>query len=313
MPLRLVFAALALSLLGACAAPQTARLLESNASALPRFAQVGGVPFYAQTDNYCGPAALAMAATWAGVPLTQERAGEMVFTPGKEGTLRNDVVAAARRLGLLAVQIDDMPSLLAEVADGHPVIVFQNLGLSWAPRWHYSVVLAYDLERQTIVQHSGMTADRVTDLNAFERTWARGDYWALVLVPAGRLPATRRQTALLDAALGLERMGDYDAAIIAYASILTRFPSNMPAWLGLGNSEYGRGEFAAAAAAFEQAATVAPHDPAAWNNLAYAYAAAGRNREARGAAERAVAVAAPEAVAAYQDTLREMAALPVVD
>ena len=311
MPIRLVLAALALWLLGACAAPQTARLLESNASALPRFAQVGGVPFYAQTDNYCGPAALAMAATWAGVPLTQERAGEMVFTPGKEGTLRNDVVAAARRLGLMAVELDDVSSLLAEVAAGHPVIVFQNLGLSWVPRWHYSVVLAYDLDHQTIVQHSGITPDRATDLNAFERTWARGDYWAVVLVPAGELPAAGRETALLEAALGLERLHNYNPATKGYKSILKKFPSNTPAWMGLGNSEYARADFVAAAEAFERAATVAPGDPAAWNNLAYAYAAAGRNRDARRAAERAVAAATPATVGAYQDTLREMAALPI--
>ena len=207
MSIRLVLAVMALWLLGACAAPQTARLLDSHAPGLPRFAQVGGVPFFPQSDNYCGPAALAMAATWAGEPLTQERAGELVFTPGKEGTLRNDMVGAARRLGLMAVELNDVPSLLAEVAAGHPVIVFQNLGLSWVPRWHYSVVLAYDLDHQRIVQHSGVTSDRVTDLNAFERTWARGDYWALVVVPADQLPAAGREADLLQAALGLEQIG----------------------------------------------------------------------------------------------------------
>lgn len=306
MPTRLVVAALALWLLGACAAPQTARLLDTGAPDLPRYAQVRGVPFFAQSDNYCGPAALAMAATWAGEALTQERAGELVFTPGKEGTLRTDMVGAARRLGLMAVELGDVRSLLTEVAAGHPVIVFQNLGLSWVPRWHYSVVLAYDLDHQAIVQHSGVTPDRVTDLNAFERTWARGDYWALVLVPAGQLPAAGREPALLEAALGLERGGNIYSAAIAYAAILRRYPSSLAAWMGLGNSEYARSDFAAAAMAFQQATEVAPEHPAGWNNLAYAYAAVGRNREAQRAAERAVALAD-----SFRDTLREMVALPV--
>lgn len=220
------------------------------------------------------------------------------------------MVAAARRLGLFAVPVDDVPSLLAEVAAGHPVVVFQNLGLSWVPRWHYSVVRGYDLDHQTIVQHSGITADRVTDLNAFERTWARGEYWALVLLPPDVAPATGTEQEFLEAALGLERAQNNDGAAKAYETTLRRWSRNFAAWMGLGNTEYARDQFQAAALAFEQATQVAPADPAAWNNLAYAYTALGRKREAVSAAERAVATAPTAAADAYRDTLREMTALP---
>ncbi len=51
-----------LLVLSACAGPQTARFL-TDASDLPFRSEVGGVPFFAQTDNFCGPATLAMVAT----------------------------------------------------------------------------------------------------------------------------------------------------------------------------------------------------------------------------------------------------------
>ena len=68
-----------------------------------------------------------------------------VYTPGREGTLASDMIAAARRNGRVAVPVTSLPALLAELAAGNPVIVFQNLGLGFVPRWHYAVAFGYDL------------------------------------------------------------------------------------------------------------------------------------------------------------------------
>src|SRR2546422_3737218 len=45
------------------------------------------------------------------------------------------------RSGQLAVPVTTLSDLLAEVAAGHPVLVFQNLGLHWIPRWHFAVAV----------------------------------------------------------------------------------------------------------------------------------------------------------------------------
>lgn len=291
-------------LLAACAAPQTEAVLAA-ADALPARVEVAGVPFYAQEKYYCGPAALAMALTWSGDPVTQHDLVAEVYTASREGTLRSDVLAAARRHGRLAVPVRDLRALLSELAAGHPVVVFQNLALELVPRWHYAVAVGYDLEARQIVLHSGTEARRALDLFAFERTWERGEYWALVVLPPERLPATADEGAVLEAAAALERVERPDAAAQAYRAALARWPESFPARMGLGNALYARRAYAEAQRAFEAAIRQRPEDPAPWNNLAYVLSALGRPAEARRAAEQAVRLA-PGDAAPYRATLREV-------
>ncbi|HEY9548129.1 MAG TPA: PA2778 family cysteine peptidase, partial [Kiloniellaceae bacterium] len=172
-------AVLLLFALAACAAPQTARVIESPGD-LPRRAMVETVPFFPQQVYYCGPAALAMTLTWSGLAETPESLAPQVYTPGREGTLAPDIVAAARRKGRLAVEVRALDGLLAEIAAGNPVLVFQNLALDWWPQWHFAVAIGYDLDRRMLVLHSGTTERLETPLDAFERTWARSGHWALL-------------------------------------------------------------------------------------------------------------------------------------
>lgn len=291
-------------LLSACAAPQTQQLISAPGGLPPR-AEIGAVPFYPQEAYYCGPAALAMVLTWSGDPVTQEELAPEVYTPGREGTLRSDVLAAARRHGRLAVQVADLRALLSELAAGHPVVVFQNLALPISPQWHFAVAFGYDLEQRQLLLHSGTEARRVADLDTFERTWARGDYWALVVLPPDRLPATADEHTTLAAAAALERVEKNAAAAEAYRAILARWPKSFAAQLGLGNALYAGGEHDDAEQAYRAAIRLRPDDPIPWNNLAYVLAALGRPTEARAAAEEAVRLA-PEDATAYRDTLREL-------
>ena len=147
--------ALILWALVGCATPETDRLLD-DPTGLPPRAEVAGVPFFPQEQYYCGPAALATVLSWSGLSVTQDEVAAQVYTPGREGTLRSDVVAAARRNGRLAVPVDRLADLTAELAAGRPVVVFQNLGLGWFPVWHYAVVVGYDLSAGDLVLRSGL-------------------------------------------------------------------------------------------------------------------------------------------------------------
>jgi tetratricopeptide (TPR) repeat protein len=249
-----------------------------------------------------------MVMTWSGEPVTQDELVPQVYTPSRQGTLRNDMLAAARRRGRLAVQVSDLRSLLAELAAGNPVVVFQNLALDWFPQWHYAVAYGYDLQKREIVLRSGTEARRVTDLYAFERTWERGDYWGLVVLPPERLPATADERSVLDAAAGLERTEHLREAASAYMAILSRWRESFPAWMGLGNTLYAQKDFSGAAGAFREATRRRPKAPAAWNNLAYALAAQGQHDEAQRAAEEAVRLA-PESTQIYRDTLQDISGL----
>ncbi len=297
-------AVVGLILLGGCSGPQTMALLEAP-GALPVRAEIVGVPFFPQKRYYCGPAALAMALAWTGLPVTMEDMVPQVYTPGKEGTLATDIVSAARRNGRLAVRLVGLEEILGEIAAGHPVLVFQNLSLDILPQWHFAVAVGYDLERRTIALRSGRDRRRVTALDTFEHTWARTGYWAVVVLPAATLPATAAERPVLRAAAGLERAGQHQAAATAYRRIAERWPHSLPAQIGFGNARYATGDLDDAEQAFRRATQRHPGAAAAWNNLAHVLGRDGRQSEAVAAARRAVRLAGAES-GPYVKTLREL-------
>ena len=290
--------------LSACSTIQTQSVVDDRQQ-LPVRAEVAEVPFFPQERYHCGPAALAMVLAWSGLPVTQDDLVSEVYTPGREGTLRTDVLAAARRYGRLAVEVGNLRDLLSEIAAGHPVLVFQNLALSWYPQWHFAVAVGYDLEAREITLHSGLDERRVLDMSVFERTWKRGDYWALAVMPPDRLPVSGGKLRLLKAAAGLERVKRYSESSAAYAAISARWPQSVAAYVGLGNSRYSLGDYAGAERAYLRAIDHDAKAAAAWNNLAYALAAQGRRSEALSAVERAMLVDSDNR-SRYEETLREL-------
>ena len=294
--------------LAACSAPQSVALRDAPGDLPPRVA-LERVPFFPQEDYYCGPAALAMALVWAGEDTTPEALVPEVYTPGREGTLRTDILAAARRHGRVAVPVGSLRDLLGEIAAGHPVIVFQNLGIGLAPQWHFAVAVGYDLPAREILLHTGLEAGARRDLDTFERTWARGDHWALAVLPAGRLPATAGERSAIEAAIGLERAGRHAAAATTYAAIAARWPESFIARMGQGNALYAAGDPQRAESAFRSAIAVRPDAPAAWNNLAHALHAQGKRTEAQDAARHAIGLAGADD-APYRETLRTVSRAP---
>ncbi|HEY0954239.1 MAG TPA: hypothetical protein VGE36_05730, partial [Roseateles sp.] len=121
----------------------------------------------------------------------------------------------------------------------------------------------------------------------FEYTWARAGRWAIAVLPPERLPATALEADAQEAALGFERAAPPARAALAWRALLARWPDNLLAGIGLGNTLNAAGDTAGARAAFE--AVAQRHDSAvAWNNLALLRLAAGDRQGARAAAEKAV-------------------------
>jgi len=242
--------------------------------------------------------------SWAGIPADQHEIASQIYTPGRQGTLPPDVLAGARRNGALAIEVNSLQDLLAEIAAGNPVMVFQNLGLKIWPQWHFAVAIAYDLGSETLILHSGLDPHRIHNLNAFEKTWQRADYWAITVTAPDHLPAQATEISALQAAAGLERAEQYMAAITAYQTISTRWPNSIIARMGQGNTEYKLGNYADAVTAFREAIKINETYAAAWNNLANTLAAQGLKDEAMSAAQRAVTLDAGNAH--YQTTLNNV-------
>jgi hypothetical protein len=308
----------AVLMLSGCAAwlppPQTRALLAQAPAALPMRAEREAVPFFPQTPYHCGPAALATVLVDAGLPASPEALADTVFLPAREGTLQTEMLAGARRQGALAYRLPgDLSALLKEIAAGHAVVVLQNLGLAIAPRWHYAVLVGYDLERRELVLRSGTTRRELMGLSTFEHTWARGGHWAFVALPPGRWPASIDEATAVSAAVAFERVAPPAQSTQAYETLLARWPGNAVAGMGLGNVRLAAGDLAGAAAAFDAVAR-RQDSAAAWNNLAQVQLRRGLHAEALAAAQRAVARAAnaePQWADATRRTLIQVqAAMP---
>lgn len=298
---------LAILLAGCATPPQTQRLLLTPDTSLPVRVELTQTPFFPQQRYQCGPAALATVLAAHSVTVTPEALVERVYIPELQGSLREEIAAAARDHDMLAYPLrPSLADLLEEIAHGNPVLVFQNPGLPIMPKWHFAVVIGYDLASREILLRSGTTRRWITTLGAFERTWSRGDYWALVILPAGEIPASARPPTYLQAAHELEVSGKADAARSAYRSATERWPDQPVGWLSWGNSLFKAGEYLQSAAAFREATVLAPTDPRAWNNLAYALLETACISQAQQAAACAVALAPDEPE--YLETRSEIAA-----
>ena len=298
----------ALCLLAGCISlPQTEALRLEGGAGLPPRAELDSVPFFAQEEYQCGPAALAMALNAAGVAVTPDVLTEQVYIPARKGSLQVEMLASARRHGLLAYELaPELKDVLAEVAAGNAVIVLQNQGLfAFQPFWHYAVVIGYDLDNNQVLLHSGSRARRAMSFGLFEFLWIDAQRWAMVALPPGRLPATAHEARFETAAAALEKTGRIAEAHRAYAALLERWPANLVGLMGLGNTAYALGRPAEAEAAFRTATAAHPLAAAAFNNLAQTLADQGKPDAALEAARKAVSLGGPSLPAA-QATLEEI-------
>ena len=288
-----------------CATLQTDRV-RATAEAFPQPVELTAVPFFPQEEYQCGPAALATTLNWAGVSITPAELAPQVYLPERQGSLQLELIGAARRHGRIPYQLrPELESVFAEVASGNPVLILQNLSFWWYPKWHYAVVVGFDLQHDRIVLRSGREKRHVVPMEVFERTWRRSHYWAMLILPPDRLPFTAEEIPYVQAVAPLERLGHLQEASVAYATALDRWPKSLAAKMGLGNSRYAQGDIRGAEQAFRQATQDHPDTAAAFNNLAQTLADQGRLPEARIAAQRAVLIGGPQSEI-FHETLKQI-------
>jgi len=163
--------------------------------------ELAAVPFFPQEEYQCGPAALATVLQAAEIARTPQELAQHVYLPQRQGSLQVELLGASRRAGAVPYVLRSEPAdLLREVAAGHPVVVLQDVGWPLLPRWHYAVVVGYDLAARTLTLRSGTVRRLVMPLEDFDRTWAKGGRWAFVALPPERLPATASEPDYVAAA-----------------------------------------------------------------------------------------------------------------
>lgn len=289
-------------LLSGCAglAPQTNALLESRPAGLPARVELTEVPFFPQKEYHCGPAALATVLAQQKLSVTPDDLVSQVYVPERKGALQVEMLAAARRHGMVSYPLAPrMEDLLREVAAGTPVLVLQNLGVSPFDNWHYAVVVGYDLNSEEAILRSGEKMRQVVPLGALEYTWKKSNYWAMVVSPPDRIPTTASELGWLQALAAFERV-DPKRARVGYKNFLARWPDNIDAIIGLANTHYAAGELKEAEAVLRRAHARQPDSAVVLNNLAQILSDQGRNTEAIALADRAVAAGGPFNTAALE-------------
>jgi ABC-type bacteriocin/lantibiotic exporter with double-glycine peptidase domain len=145
---------------------------------------ISTVPFIAQEEFHCGPAALAMVLQYYGASVGQDEIAREIYLPSVRGTLNLDLEFFARRRGFQARSFPGtLDRVKAELKQDHPLIVFQDLGFAAYPRPHFAVLVGYDDAAEAVVLHSGTTAYRVVSYAEFEWSWGRRRAWTLLVTP----------------------------------------------------------------------------------------------------------------------------------
>jgi len=260
--------------------------------------------FFPQEAYQCGPAALATVLDASGVPVHPDQLAPSVYLPERKGSLQVELMAAARRRGRLAVEVNgDLQTIVAQLQAGRPVLVLQNLGVSFLPVWHYAVVVGYQPERDRFVLRSGRERRELTGRRRFQATWRRGGYWALVVTAPDAGPAGFVPRDYLAAAADLENTGAHHHALVAFSTAREAWPEQPLAFLGEANNLYYLGRHEAAADAYRRLLEQHPGHVVAVHNLAMLLLELNRPCQAR-----AVVAAAAGLEGALMDTARRAVA-----
>lgn len=300
--------------LTACAgAPQSKMIRQSyletsSSNLLNSSSLLSGVPFIAQEEYQCGPAAIAMLLQYSGVDVSADEMVNDVYLPARNGSLQPEMLAAPRRFDRMSVVLPpSLEAVLTEVQSGSPVLVMQNLGLAQIPQWHYAVVIGFDLNAQEIILHSGTIAQYRMSMKTFERTWQRVDHWAFVLIKPGEIPVSVSDGVYMEALSAFERVASPVAVSQAYVAGLDRWPDNELLGIGIANQHYEAGKINEAVLAYQRVLRVHPRSAATHNNLAQSLFSLGEHDEALRHAQIAVSLGGNFAQV-YADTLSEIEA-----
>jgi tetratricopeptide (TPR) repeat protein len=240
----------------------------------------------------------------SGIAAHPDQLASALYIPERRGTLQVELMAAARRQGRLAVELEgDLEIIVRQLQAGRPVLVLQNLGVSYLPVWHYAVVVGYQPDRDRFVLRSGRERRELTSRGRFQATLQRGGNWALVVLAPDAEPVGIAPEAYLEAAADLENTGAHQHALAAFRSAQRRWPAQPLARLGEANNLYYLGRHDQAADAYRRLLANHPDHVVAVHNLAMLLLELRRPCQAQ-----AVVAAAASLDGALMDTARRAVA-----
>lgn len=220
-----------------CSTPlQTQHLYKTPINDIELTKNIANVPFYSQKAFYCGPTTLAEIFQYHGVKKTPDEIAPQLFIPQRKGSLQLEMIAAIRQQGFLAyTEQGSLKHLIKLINHDIPVIVLQNLGLSWYPLWHYALVKGYDLNRKEFILHSADIKDRRVSMAVFERTWQRANFWYVTALPPKQDISELDPFTYISAAQDLITLGSIGNALPHLKHAVAQWPRNWLSYFLLAN------------------------------------------------------------------------------
>ena len=247
------------------------------------------VPYFSQTPELCGGAAVSMVLRYWGArdvfpqdfaPLVRARDG---------GILTSILASAVRDRGwqALVVPVADETArtrIRSEIDRGRPLIALLQVG----PRTYHYVVIVASTEREVVVHDPARSPFRVLSWTEFDRAWtATGRWLMLVLPPSGfrpdEVPAPASQStaeaiavdsgptpcrALVERGVRLAIGGDRDGAEAVLVAAAGLCPSDAAAWRELAGLRFSQSRWSEARDLALAAVRLAPEDAHAWQIVA---------------------------------------------
>jgi len=148
---------------------------------------IQGVPFFAQDEYMCGPAALASVIGFHGRSEGMEAVAKEVYSAKLKGTLPMDLLLYAKSKGFEAKYYKgSIEGLKESLERGEPLILFLNLGYSFYPVGHYVVAVGMDEAAGVVFAHSGMHREEAFTVGELEKSWSKTGYSTLLVRPKER-------------------------------------------------------------------------------------------------------------------------------
>lgn len=267
--------------------------------------RIKNIPVIKQDDYHCGPATLAMVMQFHGGKVSPSGLSQGLFHKNLKGSFFPEMKSRARSEGMMVLEVNDLKSAFDEVRAGNPVIVLQNNGIKFFPRWHFAVLTGMDFNGPDVYLHDGNDKVNKTDMRLFERSFVLGGRRSLVILPAGKLAATATELEHVEAAAMLEAVGKNEEASQSYLAILEKWPESLLGSMGAANSLYAVGDKKKAAEVLRTAAMSHPESAMIWHNLAIIEGETGMRKSARVSAKKALTLAPEEHKDRFQVSLKD--------
>lgn len=238
---------------------------------------IQNVPFYKQTPNTCGPAALASILEYWNVDFEPADLLQTVYSPSLPGSLDFELSYYARKFDLWSKYYQaNFPDLKEKIKQGIPLIVIQKE--SPQPKnYHYIVVFGFDDQEEKIIAHIGRKPNVRISYDKFLKNWEKADFGTLLICLPEKVTWTLDPPGLIYLGYLLEKRGLLDKACDIYLKAISLEPESKIAYFNLGNVYFKMNEFKRAEEAFKAAIELDANFADAYNNLACVYLSENRN------------------------------------